>query len=125
MRIEKYLEKLQKALDVTTDKQVAEIMGWQASKMSDWKKGNYFMTNKIAGDVSKKIDVPVIEIIAAIEADREEVTGQQSFWTDFFQKTAATAASVAVLGAVTLFLTPTPSQAAPILKDNAATICIM
>ncbi|AEK61974.1 hypothetical protein [Collimonas fungivorans] len=125
MRISKYLDQLQKALDVKTDKDVAKLMGWTHSVPSNWRKGHSFMTNQAAASVSEKLGIPVIEVIAAVEADREEVSGQKSFWTDFFQRTAATAASVAVLGVVTLFLTPTPSQATPLLKANTPTICIM
>ncbi|MDP5009042.1 MAG: hypothetical protein NWQ13_08700 [Glaciimonas sp.] len=116
MRIGKYLDKLQKALDVKTDKDVAKIMGWSGGTMSNWKKGSNFMTNQVAAQVSEKIGVPVIEIIAAIEADREEVTGQRSFWTDFFQRTAAVS-GMAVLALVTNLVTPPAANALPVSAD--------
>lgn len=118
MRISKYLDRLQKALDVKTDKEVAKIMGWSHSVPSNWRKGHSFMTNQAAASVSEKLGVPVIEVIAAVEADREEVSGQKSFWTDFFQRTATVASVVLVAGCVNLFLTPTPSQATPLLKNE-------
>jgi transcriptional regulator with XRE-family HTH domain len=116
MRVEKYLQALRVKLQLENDKELCKTMGWSAGTISNWKKGSNFMTNKQAGIVSEIIEVPVIELIAAIEADREEVTGQQSFWTAFFQRTVASVALVA--GCVNLFLTPTPSQAAPMLEKH-------
>lgn len=110
MRIAKYLDALQLALGVTTDKDVAAKMGWSHSMPSHWRKGRRFMDNQTAGAVSALIGVPVIHIIAAAEADREEVTGQRSFWTDFFTRTAATSV-VLLLAVVTNFVTPSPAHA--------------
>jgi hypothetical protein len=125
MRIGKYLDALQRASGCKSDIEMAKKYGWSHSVPSHWRTAKRFMDNQTAALVSEKIGVPVIEIIAAIEADREEVTGQQSFWTAFFQRTATVASVVLVAGAVNLFLTPTPSQAAPLLKADAPTICIM
>ncbi|RAM66144.1 hypothetical protein [Herbaspirillum rubrisubalbicans] len=100
MRVAKYLDELQKALNVKTDKDAAKIMGWSHGLPSNWRKGVSFMTNQTAGAISEKIGVPVIEIIAAVEADREEVSGQKSFWTAFFHKTvSATATGTVILSA--------------------------
>jgi hypothetical protein len=117
MRIGKYLDELQKAVGVANDKELAAVMHWSHSVPSHYRTGKRFMDNKSAGIVSAKIKRPVIEIIAAIEADREEMTGQRSFWTDFFQKTAATVAS-ALFIAVTLFLTQPNAEAAPLLAHS-------
>ncbi|SPD67814.1 conserved protein of unknown function (plasmid) [Cupriavidus taiwanensis] len=128
MRVEKYLDSLQHALGVKTDKEVAQKMGWSHSVPSNWRRGRGFMTNQTAGQISEIIAVPVIEIIAAVEADREEITGQKSFWTDFFQRTARNAApaTLALLVAtVTNFVTPSPAQAAPALDRDSRTLSVM
>lgn len=125
MRIGKYLDALQRIENCKSDIELARKLGWSHSVPSHWRTGKRFIDNQTAGMMSEKIGVPVIEIIAAIEADREEISGQKSFWTDFFQRTA-TVASVAVLtGVVTLFVTPRPAEAAPLLKPNISCLYIM
>lgn len=119
MRVAKYLDALQTALGVTNDKEMAKRMGWSHSVPSHWRTGKRFMDNQTAGVISALIDTPVIHIIAAVEADREEVTGQRSFWTDFFLRTT-TASAVLAIAVVTNFVTPAPAQAAP-LQENAGT----
>jgi hypothetical protein len=110
MRVAKYLDELQRALSVKTDKDVAAKMGWTHSVPSNWRKGRSYMTNQTAGQISAVLNVPVMHIIAAVEADREEMTGQRSFWTDFFLRTTGVSAVVA-LAVVTNFVTPSPAQA--------------
>ncbi|CAJ0781928.1 hypothetical protein R77555_00875 [Ralstonia mannitolilytica] len=115
MRIEKYLDDLRDKLGVKTDKEVIAKLGWSTGTISNWRKGRMFMTNQTAGQVAELLGVPVIQIIAAVEADREEVTGQKSFWTAFFQRTVSQAAPAALLlalgASVTNFVTPTTLQA--------------
>jgi len=86
MRVSKYLDALRPRLGVINDREVAKVMGWSHSVPSHWRTGRMFMTNAIAGQVAELLDIPVIEIIAAVEADREEVSGKSLFWTCFFQK---------------------------------------
>lgn len=108
MRIGKYLDALQCVSNCKSDIELAKKYGWSHSVPSHWRTGKRFMDNQTAALVSERINVPVIEIIAAIEADREEVSGQNSFWTDFFQKTTATAASIvlAIVAAGSMFVSP-------------------
>jgi hypothetical protein len=124
VRVAKYLDELQRTLGVKTDKEVAEQMGWTHSVPSNWRKGRSFMTNQTAGQLSAILGVPVMHIIAAVEADREEVTGQRSFWTDFFTRTTA-ASAVVVIAVVTNFVTPSPAQAAPRLENGAGSVYLM
>ena len=124
MRIAKYLDALQETLDATNDKVMAAKMGWSHSVPSHWRTGKRFMDNQTAGTISALIGVPVIHIIAAVEADREEVTGQRSFWTDFFLRTTGVSAVVA-LAVVTNFVTPSPAQAAPALQNGVGSVYIM
>lgn len=129
MRISHYLDQLKAVTESENDKEMAKKMGWSHSVPSHWRTGKRFMDNATAGHISELIDVPVIEIIAAVEADREEVTGQKSFWTSFFQTRmakAATPATLAIVAAgVTSFLTPSPVQAATraILRAGHCMLC--
>jgi hypothetical protein len=124
MRIAKYLDALQETLGVTKDKDMAAKMGWSHSVPSHWRTGKRFMDNQTAGAISALISVPVIQIIAAVEADREEVTGQRSFWTDFFLRTTAASALVA-LAVVTNFVTPSTAHAAEIHENGGIAVYIM
>ncbi|GAA7769447.1 hypothetical protein HpMS107_51540 [Helicobacter pylori] len=105
MRVSTYLDRLQKAVNVPNDKELAKRMGWSHSVPSHWRTGKRFMDNATAGSISELIGVPVIEIIAAVEADREEMTGQKSFWTAFFQRTAGSPAMPAAVALVAVGVT--------------------
>jgi hypothetical protein len=124
MRVGKYLDELQQALGVKTDKDVALKMGWTHSVPSNWRKGRSYMTNQTAGQISAVLNVPVMHIIAAVEADREEMTGQRSFWTDFFLQTT-TASAIFVIAVVANFVTPSPAQAAQTLENGANAVYLM
>ena len=68
--------------------------------------------------VAMALEISPLEVMMAAGIDRAEKTGQKSLWQVFSQRTAQ-AASVALVGYVTLFVTPTPSEAAPALKTSA------
>lgn len=76
------------------------------------------MDNEACLAVALKLGIDPIKIIMAADIDRAERAGQHSLWEVFSQR-MATAASVALIGCVTFFVTPDNAQAAPRLASSS------
>lgn len=124
MKSTKYLDKMLEKHQLKNDAQMCKMMGWSSARISQYRTGKNIMDNETCGAIALALEIDPMQIIMAADLDRAEKTGQKSFWEVFTQRTTQ-AASVALVGAVTLFLTPTPSEAAPILKTSAVSICVM
>jgi DNA-binding transcriptional regulator YdaS (Cro superfamily) len=128
MRIEKYLEAVMDSKHIRKDKDLAEWLGVTPSAISQYRSGARTMSNEQCVAIALELGIDPLKVIMATDLDKAERAGQKSLWEVFSQRTATNTASVALalgIGVVTLFVTPTPSQAAPMLKQDASTICIM
>ena len=124
MKSVKYLEMVRTKYDLKTDSALAEKLGVGRSAMSHYMAGKRVMEEETCLAVALALEINPLEVMMAAGIDRAEKTGQKSLWQVFSQRTAQ-AASVAIVGAVTLFLTPTQSEAAPILTGGNVSICVM
>jgi hypothetical protein len=124
MKSVKYLNDLAKMHNLENDNQVANFMGWRNGTVYNYKNGRRIMDNEACLAVALKLGIDPLPIIMAADIDRAERAGQHSLWEVFLQR-MPTAASILFAAVVTLFLTPTPSEAAPVLKPVSATISIM
>ncbi|KAF3999443.1 helix-turn-helix domain-containing protein [Glaciimonas immobilis] len=118
MHIDKYLNAAMKKHGIKTDSNLADYLGVAQNTLSQYRHGKRFIDNEMCMKLALSLDMDSpIDIIMAADADRAEMNGQKSLWEVFSRRTA-TAASVALLtGVVTLFGTPTPAQASPLLKS--------
>ncbi len=124
MKSVKYLDELMKAKNLKNDAELARYLDWATSKISQYRTGKRMMDNEACLAIALKLGIDPLKIIMAADIDRAERAGQHSLWEVFSQRTATTTASAALalaIGVVTLFVTPTPSEAAPVLKHNDAT----
>lgn len=118
MKSTKYLDQIMKEFNVKNDAELCVFMKWSHGAVNHYRKGRSVMNNEACLAVAMKLEIDPLKVIMAADMDRAEKTGQKSLWEVFSQRTA-TAAALAIVGSVTLFLTPTPSEAAPILKVNS------
>lgn len=117
MKSVKYLEQMKEKFGLKTDSALAERLGVNKSAVSQYMSGKRVMDEETCLAVAMALEINPLEVMMAAGIDRAEKTGQKSLWQVFSQRTAQ-AASVALVGAVTLFLTPAPSEAAPALGKN-------
>jgi transcriptional regulator with XRE-family HTH domain len=118
MKSAKYLDDLKIAKGLATDKDLAEALGVTKAAISQYRSGTRMMDNEMCLNIALQLGIDPMRIIMTADIDRAERAGQHSLWEVFSRKTTATAASVVLFGVVNLFLTPTPSQAAPMLEKH-------
>jgi hypothetical protein len=112
MQSVKYLEAVKARYNIKTDAGLAEKIGVGKSAVSHYMKGARVMDEETCLAVALALEVNPMEVMMAAGIDRAEKAGQKSLWTVFSQRMAATAATVAMASAVTLFLTPHNAEAA-------------
>lgn len=128
MKSAKYLDDLKTVKGLATDKELADLLAVTKAAISQYRSGTRMMDNEMCLKIALELGIDPMRIIMTADIDRAERAGQHSLWEVFSQRTAATPASAALallLTIVTLFLTPTPSQATPALKATSDTMCIM
>lgn len=111
MRIEKYLDDVMRVHGFKRDKQLADWLGVTPVSISNYRHGERFMDNEKCVKLALELDIDPLKIIMATDMDKADRTGQQSLWTVFSQRMAATAASALLVAGVTLFLTPQNAEA--------------
>ena len=128
MQSVKYLEAVKTRYNIKTDAGLAEKIGVGKSAVSHYMKGARVMDEETCLAVALALEVNPMEVMMAAGIDRAEKAGQKSLWTVFSQRMAATAATVAMASAVTLFLTPQNAEArtySPASAQNSYQIYIM
>lgn len=117
MKSVKYLDDLAKMYDLANDNQIAKFMGWGSGSVPNYRAGRRVMDNEACLAVALKLGIDPLQIIMAADIDRAQKAGQKSLWEVFSMRTA-TAATLAIVTSVNLFLTPAPAKAAPVLQSG-------
>ena len=115
MKSVKYLETVKTKHGLKNDRQLALFLQKGTNTISQYVNGSRIMDEETCLAVAMALEINPLEVMMAAGIDRAEKTGQKSLWQVFSQRTAQ-AASTALVAAVTLFVTPTPSEAAPAMK---------
>jgi len=115
-----YIEEAKRRLEVT-DYRLAKILGVSQGAMSHYATGRRIMDDTTAAKLAGILEIEPIQIIAAANAEREKGE-KKEFWENFYKRLGGIAASI--FFAVNLIMTPTPSQAAPVLIHEGA-VCIL
>lgn len=111
MKSVKYLEDARKKFGVKTDAELAEKLGISRGAVSHYTTGRRIMDEETCLAVALALELNPLEVMMAAGIDRAEKAGQQSLWTVFSQRMAATAASALLVAGVSLFLTPQNAEA--------------
>lgn len=121
MKSVKYLEMLREKLPVKSDYAIAKALEISQGAVCHYMKGNRVMDDTTALKVAKLLEIEPMQIIAAANADREKGSNKE-MWENFYKRLGGIAASIIFV--VTFIMTPTPSQAAPVLKA-VSQFCIL
>jgi hypothetical protein len=122
MKSVKFLDQAIEKHGLKNDLALAKKLGWSSGKISQYRSAKRFMDNEACVALALCLECDPLPIIMAADMDRAERAGQHSLWEVFTQRMAIAGSALLV---VNLFLTPTPSEAAPVLKPVSATICLM
>jgi transcriptional regulator with XRE-family HTH domain len=131
MKSVKFLERLKKERELTSDRQLAIYLGVGTSTISQYMKGNRVMDRETCAKVAMALNLnehEAMQLIAATAADQAEQAGEKSLWEVFMNRGAAVAASVLMATSVNLFLTPQNAEArtySPTSTPQAERIYIM
>jgi hypothetical protein len=128
MKSVKYIDLAIAKLGLKNDFGLSKHMGWSTGSISMYRTGKRVMDDEACLALAMILDVNPIEIVGAACIDRAEKTGQKSLWEVFMSRTAATAASALLFGAVTGFLTPQDANArtySPAATDQSDSLYIM
>lgn len=112
MKSAQYLDQVKAKLGLHADKELAEHFNVTKAAISQYKSGTRIMENEMCLAVALTLEIDPLKVIMAADIDRAERSGQRSLWAVFSQRMAATAASAIMAAGVSLFLTPTPADAA-------------
>lgn len=74
-----YIARVKQTKGLETDYQVAKMMGWSKNKVSQYKLGQG-MDNEAARQVAEILNIPVLEIIADMEAERQKDPAKKKAW---------------------------------------------
>ncbi|HWW06321.1 Cro/Cl family transcriptional regulator [Collimonas sp.] len=121
MKSVKYLEELKEKQGLKSDRQLAIKLHMGTATISQYMTGKRIMDNEACLAIALELGIDPLKVIMAADIDRAERAGQHSLWEVFSRRTATLASAALITGIVTLFATPTPSEAAPVLKHNDAT----
>lgn len=122
MELRDYIEEgAKKAGSLTA---LGKLLGQDQRNMTSTKAHRRPLPLDAAVRLADYLETDLRAVIAANELVTEKKEDKRAFWSPFVQH--AKAASIALtLSVVTNLVTPTPSQAAPILKTAVETVCIM
>lgn len=124
MKSVKYLEQVRQKYALKNNAALSKKLEVSESAISLYMKGQRVMDEETCLRVALALEIDPLQVLMAAGIDRAEKAGQKSLWEVFSMRTA-TAAALVLATSVNLFLTPTPAEAAPVLKQRAGTIYIM
>ncbi|MBR7780235.1 helix-turn-helix domain-containing protein [Undibacterium rugosum] len=128
MKSAKYLLLLQEKSRMN-DSGLAKLLNITQPAISQYKAGKRVMDDETCLAIALQLDINPMEVIGAACIDRAEKSGQKSLWEVFMTRTAnvksAGVSAALVFAIVSIFLTPSPANAAPILKAENCSIYIM
>jgi DNA-binding transcriptional regulator YdaS (Cro superfamily) len=117
MKSVKYLEQLRETLGNKSDAELARRLNVSKASISHYLTGRRVMDQETCLAVAMALKMnehEMLQLLMAAGLDRAEQQGQQSLWSVFSERMAATAACALLFGAVTIFLTPGDAEATPV-----------
>ena len=109
-----YFDEAKKKLAFESDNAMAVWLGVSRATVSLWRNDVGSMDDYAAAKIAGVLGINPMEVIATANAEREKTEERKEFWQDFYKRLGGIAASIIFV--VTFIMTPTPSQAAPVLN---------
>jgi len=118
-----YVDEAKAKMSIESDYAMAKWLGVGRAAVSNWRVGRNVIDDYAAAKIAEVLELNPMEIIAAANIEREKDEERKRFWQKYWERLGGIAAGFIL--AVNLIMTPTPSEAAPILKPEAKTLYIM
>jgi hypothetical protein len=128
MKSVRYLEQVRATLPKQTDQALADVLNISKGAVSHYVTGRRVMDEETCLAVAIQLDINPMEVMMAAGIDRAEKAGQQSLWSVFSQRMAATAASAVLAVGVNFILTPQNAEActySPASSQQGVSVYIM
>lgn len=79
MKASEYIDEVKRSNGLDTDYKVAKLLGCRQQKISNWREGQT-MDNETARQVAEILNIPVWQIIADMEAERQKDPAKRKAW---------------------------------------------
>lgn len=122
MEINKLLDDCKEKLQVETDYKLAKITGIPTMRLSNYRAGNRIPDAYACSKIAEILGMDEMVLIAHFEAISAKNPTVKEYWKKKLANLGGLAASFFIV--VNLIMTPTPSQAAPVLDRDGA-VCIL
>ena len=80
MKPNQYLDLAIKKAGVKNDNQLMQAIGWGKSKVNNYRHNRQLMDNEAARQIAELINVPVMQVIADMEAERAKEKETRNAW---------------------------------------------
>lgn len=120
--IDTLLDEAKEKAGFKADNELAIAIGVSRQTINHYRKGRSAPDDYVKSKIADLTGRSLQEIIARIELENEPNEEKRRYWENFYKRLGGVAASI--VGAVTLIVTPTPAEAASILKA-LYDICIL
>ena len=74
-----YIEEVKRANGLDTDYKVCKLLGWSQNKVTQYKNGTT-MDNEAARQVAEILNLPLMQIIADMESERQKDPSKKKAW---------------------------------------------
>lgn len=103
-----YVQRVKQAKGLETDYAVAKLMGWSPQKIYQYRDGQG-MDNSAALQVAELLDVPVMAVIADMEAQRAKDEVTKNKWLQLAKSTGVAGMIALSLNVVPMLVSPSVS----------------
>lgn len=117
-----YMDEAKRKLGIESDYAAAKWMRVNRATISNYRNGKRIIDDYAAAKIAEVLEIPPMEIIAVANVEREKDEEKKEYWKNFYERLGGIAASIFL--AVNFLVTPTPSQAAPVLNPTLP-VCIL
>ncbi|HSI23794.1 MAG TPA: helix-turn-helix domain-containing protein [Methylophilaceae bacterium] len=123
MEINKLLDDCKEKLGIESDYRLARIVDISDQRLSDYRRGKRIPDAYACSKIAEVLEVDEMKLIAHFEAMSAKIPKIREYWEKKLERLGGIAAAIFVV--VNLIMTPTPSQAAPMLKQDGSAMYIM
>ena len=118
MKINELLDAVKNAKGISTDYALAKTLGLQRARICDYYKGTRAPDEFACLKIADALGMPLDSVIATVKAESEKDETRREAWENYMKRLGGVAASflVGILCVVTLSVTSTPLEAAPLLS---------
>lgn len=127
MKLKEILDRIKNENGITTNAELGRKLDIDLRRIGDYYTGKREPTSEDYPKIANAAGISAGSLWEAVQIERAKDETAKSVWDNYMKRLGGFAASVLITLSVTvtLLVTPSPSEAAPIQGFGAGTICIM